>query len=206
MPKLSDTEKEARRARVLEGARRCFARYGYEGATVVRLEREIGLSRGAIFNWFPSKQELFLALAAEDNARLLALFADEGFDAVLDAVTEHEPDWLAVYLEFGRRLKADAGLRERWLAIAPPEARERSRAWIERGQASGDLRADVSSEEISQFLGVVIDGIVAQRALGFDAPESDVVRRFVRDATRAGPRSASGSRSDGDQAPESSSA
>jgi AcrR family transcriptional regulator len=206
VPKLSDTEKEARRARVLDGARRCFARYGYEGATVVRLEREIGLSRGAIFNWFPSKQELFLALAAEDNARLLALFAEEGFDAVLDAVTEHEPDWLAVYLEFGRRLKADPGLRERWLAIAPPEARERSRAWIERGQASGDLRADISAEEISQFLGVVIDGIVAQRALGFDPPERDVVRRFVRDATRAAPRSASDSGSDGDHAPESSSA
>ena len=58
------------------GARRCFARHGYEGATVVRLEEEIGLSRGAIFNWFPSKQELFLALAAEDNERFHALFAD----------------------------------------------------------------------------------------------------------------------------------
>jgi AcrR family transcriptional regulator len=185
VPKLSDQEKEARRARVLEGARRCFARYGYEGATVVRLEREIGLSRGAIFNWFPSKQELFLALAAEDNTRLQALFAEEGFDALLEAVTEHEPDWLAVYLEFGRRLKADPGLRERWIAISPPEARERSRAWIERGQASGDLRGDVSSEEIGQFLGVVIDGIVAQRALGFDPPASDVVLRFVRDATQA---------------------
>jgi AcrR family transcriptional regulator len=183
VPKLSDAEKESRRARVLQGARRCFARYGYEGATVVRLEREIGLSRGAIFNWFPSKQELFLALAAEDNTRLHALFAEDGFDALLEAVTEHEPDWLAVYLEFGRRLKADAALRERWLAIAPPEARDRSRAWIERGQASGDLRGDVSSEEIAQFLGVVIDGIVAQRALGFDPPPSAVVLRFVRDAT-----------------------
>src|SRR4030095_9222301 len=57
-------------------------RHGYEGATVVRLEREIGLSRGAIFNWFPSKQELFLALAAEDNERLLNLFAGGGFDAL----------------------------------------------------------------------------------------------------------------------------
>jgi AcrR family transcriptional regulator len=137
VPKLSETEKEARRRRVLEGARRCFARYGYDGATVVRLEREIGLSRGAIFNWFPSKQELFLALAAEDNTRLHGLFAEEGFDALLEAVTEDEPDWLAVYLEFGRLLKADAGLRERWLAIAPPEARERSRARIETGQAGG---------------------------------------------------------------------
>ena len=77
MPKLSETEKDARRRRVLDGARRCFARHGYEGATVVRLEREIGLSRGAIFNWFPSKQELFLALAAEDNERLHTLFAEE---------------------------------------------------------------------------------------------------------------------------------
>ena len=138
MPKLSDKEKEARRRRVLDGARRCFARYGYDGATVVRLEQEIGLSRGAIFNWFPSKQELFLALAAEDNARLHDLFAEGGFEAVFEAVTEHEPDWLAVYLEFGRRLKADAALRERWRAIAPPEARDRTLAWIERAQAAGE--------------------------------------------------------------------
>lgn len=171
---------------MLDGARRCFARYGYEGATVVRLEREIGLSRGAIFNWFPSKRELFLALAAEDNARLHALFAEEGFDALLEAVTEHEPDWLAVYLEFGRLLKADAGLRERWVAIAPPEARERSRAWIEYGQASGELRSDLSAEEIGQFIGVVVDGVVAQRALGFDPPPRELVLRLVRQAIRAG--------------------
>ena len=183
MPKLSETEKEARRRRVLEGARRCFARHGYEGATVVRLEREIGLSRGAIFNWFPSKQELFLALAAEDNARLHALFAEEGFDALLEAVTEQEPDWLAVYLEFGRRLKADAELRERWIQIAPPEARERSKAWIERAQASGELRSDVSAEEIGLFIGVVVDGVVTQRALGFDPPPSELVLRLVRDGT-----------------------
>lgn len=185
MPKLSETEKDVRRRRVLDGARRCFARHGYEGATVVRLEQEIGLSRGAIFNWYPSKQELFLALAAEDNERLHALFAEDGFDALLEAVTEHEPDWLAVYLEFGRRLKADAGLRERWLAIAPPEARERSRGWIEEGQAAGELRSDVSADAIGKFLGVVVDGIVAQRALGFDPPESELVLRFVRDATRS---------------------
>jgi len=185
VPRLSEAEKAARRRRVLDGARRCFARYGYERATVVRLEREIGLSRGAIFNWFPSKRELFLALAAEDSTRLHALFAEEGFDALLEAVTEHEPDWLAVYLEFGRLLRADETLRERWLAIAPPEALERSRAWIERGQAAGELRSDLSADELGQFLGVVIDGIVSQRALGFTPPQRELVLRLVRDATRA---------------------
>lgn len=186
MPKLSDAEKEARKRRVLDGARRCFARYGYERATVVRLEREIGLSRGAIFNWFGSKQELFLALAAEDSARLHALFAEEGFEALLEAVTGHEPDWLAVYLEFGRLLRSDAALRERWLANAPPEARERSRGWIERGQAEGELRSDVSPDELGRFLGVVVDGVVSQRALGFEPPPRELVLRLVGDAIRAG--------------------
>ena len=47
---------------ILDGARRCFARWGYEGATVPRLEREIGLSHGAIFNHFENKLDLFLEL------------------------------------------------------------------------------------------------------------------------------------------------
>ena len=187
MPKLSELEKDARRERILEGARRCFARYGYEGATVVRLEEEIGLSRGAIFNWFDSKEELFIALAARENERLLLLFAEQGLEAILDALLRDDPDWLAVYLEYGRRLRADADLRERWKTIAPEDARERSRAWIEDGQAGGRLRSDVTAHEIGQFLGVILDGIVVQRALGFEAPEPELLYRLTRDAIGAAP-------------------
>jgi AcrR family transcriptional regulator len=186
MPKLSEQEKDVRRERILGGARRCFARFGYEGATVVRLEEEIGLSRGAIFNWFPSKEALFLELATRDNARLLELLAEQGFEPLVRELVEEEPDWLAVYLEFGRRLRADSALRERWKDIAPEEAQVGARRWIEEGQRSGELRGDVKSEEIGRFLGVVLDGIVVQRGLGFDAPDADLVVRLVRDAI-AGP-------------------
>jgi AcrR family transcriptional regulator len=182
VPRLSEAEKTDRRERILDGARRCFARHGYEGATVVRLEEEIGLSRGAIFNWFPSKEELFIALAARDNERLLLLFAEEGLEGILDALLGDDPDWLAVYLEFGRRLRADADLRKRWETIAPETARDRSRAWIEDGQAANRLRSDVSVREIGQFLGVIFDGIVVQRALGFDAPDPELLRRLTADA------------------------
>ncbi len=185
MPKLSEPEKEARRERILDGARRCFARYGYEGATVVRLEKEIGLSRGAIFNWFDSKEELFIALAASENERLLLLFAEQGLEAILDALLRDDPDWLAVYLEYGRRLRGDADLRERWKTIAPQDARERSRAWIEDGQSGGRLRSDITAHEIGQFLGVILDGIVVQRALGFEAPEPELLHRLTRDAIGA---------------------
>jgi AcrR family transcriptional regulator len=189
VPRLSETEKHARRRRVLDGARRCFARHGYEGATVVRLEQEIGLSRGAIFNWFPSKQELFLALAAEDNERLHGLFAADGFEALVRAVSEDDPDWLAVYMEFGRLMKSDPELRERWKSIAPADARERSKAWIADAQAAGTLRADVDGEDIGRFLGVIVDGIASQRAFGFDAPATELVLRLTQDAIGSQPSS-----------------
>ena len=182
MPRLTEAQKTDRHERILDGARRCFARHGYEGATVVRLEDEIGLSRGAIFNWFPSKEELFIALAARDNERLLRVFAEQGLEAILDALLVDDPDWLAVYLEFGRRLRTDSELRERWKSMAPEDARERSRAWIEEGQAARRLRSDVSAQEIGHFLGVILDGIAVQRALGFEAPEPALLHRLTSDA------------------------
>lgn len=182
MPKLSEEAKQARRERILDGARRCFARHGYEGATVARLEEETGLSRGAIFNWYPSKEALFLALATRENARLLELIVEEGIDGFVRAVTEEDPGWLAVYLEFGRRLKASAELRERWLRLAPVELQERTRRWIVAAQERRELRADLDPDEIGRFLGVVFDGIVTQRALGFDAPPTELVLRLLRDA------------------------
>ena len=56
MPRLTVDNLQARRRAILDGARRCFARDGYEGATVRRLEQEIGLSRGAIFHHFRDKE------------------------------------------------------------------------------------------------------------------------------------------------------
>lgn len=185
MPKLSEADKELRRRRVLDGARRCFARHGYEGATVVRLEEEIGLSRGAIFNWFGSKQELFLALAAEDNARLHRLFAADGVEALLDAILRDDPDWLAVYHEFGRLLRSDAELRERWKELSPEGARQRTLEWIAAGQAEGRLRSDVRPEEVGRFVGVIVDGVVVQRALGFEPPDRTLLVRLLNDALAA---------------------
>ncbi len=188
MPRITDEARQERIERVLEGARRCFARYGYEGATVARLEDDIGLSRGAIFNWFPSKEELFVELARRDNERLLVMFAERGFAALVRTLVEEDPDWLAVYLEFGRRLRSDEAFRERWRELAAPDVRERSRSRLDEGQTAGTIRDDLTSEQIGRFLGVVLDGIVVQRGMGFEPPDPDAIVRLVEDAIRGGQR------------------
>ena len=65
MPKVSEDHLTARRRQILDGARRCFAEYGYDKATVRRLEKAIGLSRGAIFHHFRDKDTLFSSWLAK---------------------------------------------------------------------------------------------------------------------------------------------
>ena len=48
-----------RRHAILDGAGRVFARDGYEGASMAQIAREIGVSKGTLYNYFPSKAALF---------------------------------------------------------------------------------------------------------------------------------------------------
>ncbi|WP_226379510.1 TetR/AcrR family transcriptional regulator [Pseudonocardia sp. KRD291] len=83
MPRVSTDQLAARRRQILDGARRCFADHGYEGATVRRLETSTGLSRGAIFHYFRDKEALFLALAEEDARRMADVVAEQGLVQVM---------------------------------------------------------------------------------------------------------------------------
>lgn len=67
MPKTSEAAKEARRTQILDAAVRCFARTGYYATTIEDVVRETGLSRGALYLYFPSKEALYLAIADRWN-------------------------------------------------------------------------------------------------------------------------------------------
>ena len=165
VPKVSEQHRAERRRQILDGARRAFARHGYEATTVPRLEQEIGLSRGAIFSYFPSKLELFVALAEADQRRLAELWIADGFEAVVRHLGE-EPDWAGVYLDVPRMLRNDDALRRRWLEFNP-ELLERLGARLAEQQAAGELRSDLTLDALGRFLGVVVDGLAVQQGARF---------------------------------------
>src|ERR1044072_7289252 len=116
MPRLRPEHLDARRRAILDGARRAFARHGYEGATVRVLEHETGVSRGAIFHHFPDKESLFLALAEEDVAEMTRVVGERGLVQVMRELGERDPGWLGVQLEVARRLRTDPVFSRRWAA------------------------------------------------------------------------------------------
>ncbi|MGH3132318.1 MAG: TetR/AcrR family transcriptional regulator [Gaiellaceae bacterium] len=181
MPKISEERKAERREQILASARRCFAEHGYEGATVVRLEEAIGLSRGAIFNYFGSKEELFVELAVQDTARMSDLWVNEGLEAVVREVTELDPAWLGVYLELIRRVRTDGEFRAR-IEERQKDVMPVNRARIEEAQRSGEFRDDLDAREIGSFVNLVLNGLALQHAQGDEAPRAELVVALLEDA------------------------
>jgi TetR/AcrR family transcriptional regulator, transcriptional repressor of aconitase len=66
MPKISPQYRDERRAHILAAARRCFVRDGFHETSMQDLVREAGMSSGAVYRYFPSKDAMILAIA-EDN-------------------------------------------------------------------------------------------------------------------------------------------
>ena len=177
MPKISEERREARRAEILEAAQRCFAEHGYEGATVVRLEETTGLSRGAIFNYFPNKQALFVALTAASSDRFVEIWLERGFRALLEEIAHADPDWIPVQIEAARRIRTDPVFREQ-VELLVERNRERREERYERLRRQG-VRDDVPVETIVAFFSFLANGFAFERIAGGALPDLDQLMELI---------------------------
>ena len=185
MPRVTEDHLAARRRQILDGARRCFAEYGYESATVRRLEETIGLSRGAIFHHFRDKDTLFFELAREDAERMADVTAREGLIQVMrDLLAAPEQfDWLATRLEIARKLRNDPAFSRGW-AERSAELSAATAERLRRQKQAGRLRDDVPGDVLRTYLELVLDGLVARLASGDDPEKLSAVLDLVEDSVR----------------------
>jgi TetR/AcrR family transcriptional regulator, transcriptional repressor of aconitase len=196
VPRVSQDQLDARRQEILSGARACFARYGYEGATVRRLEEQTGLSRGAIFHHFRDKESLFLAVAEDDAAAMVATVARNGLVQVMRDLLDRAaptgpPDhgeadvagWLGTQLEVSRRLRTDPAFAKRWAARSDAIAAA-TRDRLVRQTKAGVLRTDIPVAVLAQFLELAYDGLVLHLAMGRPTDELTRVLDLIEAAVR----------------------
>jgi TetR/AcrR family transcriptional regulator, transcriptional repressor of aconitase len=174
MPRVSQDYLEAQRAEILEGARRCFAGYGYEEATVVRLEEATGRSRGAIFHHFPTKLDLFLAVLEQDAEREAARWEAGSVADVLAGLAAEDPDWATVVVEQSRRRRTDPAFQRRW-SRRTDLVRAALQALVARERTAGRLTDAVPDEVAARFISVVGDGLLLQRAILGHVPHAPEV-------------------------------
>ncbi len=65
MPRITDERREARRSEIVAAARRCFSRDGFHQTSMPDIAREAGMSAGAFYRYFPSKEDVILEIAGQ---------------------------------------------------------------------------------------------------------------------------------------------
>lgn len=132
--RLTRSERRAQtRERLLEAAGRLFARRGYHAVSVDEIAEEAGLTKGAVYSNFESKEDLFLTLFEEHLERRMAdirravdparSVEQQAEDAARDFLRflRTEPEWFLLSIEFWAYAVRDPGLRprfaERWSTV-----------------------------------------------------------------------------------------
>jgi AcrR family transcriptional regulator len=175
MPRVSDEYMTRRREEILEAAKACFAREGFHATSMRDIYRECGLSAGAVYNHFASKEEIVRALGEERlreaHAQREALELIEDPIEALRLLSAGAREQLASELDLLLELQlAGEALRNESIAEVSRRAFDATLetvvGLIGRAQRSGHLDPCVDADALARVLIGVFQGVVVQTAIG----------------------------------------
>ena len=151
---LDPTSKKGERTRraILDEAIAQFAVVGRRGTSVSSIARQIGLTPGAVYVYFPSKQALFEAAVDADAAGLIADALPEilagAFDGRFGRVFARLLSCLPAHPLARRVLAGEEGTGPERLIQLPSELRLHAglATALRRGQQDGTIRRDIDPE------------------------------------------------------------
>ncbi len=175
MPKLLESTREQRRRQLLDAAWRCIAREGFHDLTVDDVCADAGLSKGAFYSHFVSKEALLMGLIADDAASIARIAEDpttlrltpvQRIRRVTESMLMQGADPARV------QLRADVwGAMQTYPAVraavtaAVAERQRIFREWIDEAVRVGEMSIDFPSNALAALLLAISDGLVLHYAL-----------------------------------------
>lgn len=186
MPRLSAEKMKERRRRIAHAAYRCFVRDGYAAASVDAICGEAGISKGAFYVHFASKEALVHAVAelrAEEIGPLPGDTAEALADTIVDTLLASMLDTRAARFEMeGMSISiGDAVLTERLIANLEAIGARIAEA-IERVTGEGGARSGICATQAAAIVEAYCLGQIFRAALWTPEAIEDVrasMRRLI---------------------------
>jgi AcrR family transcriptional regulator len=179
LPKLKPETLAKRRDQILDAAERCFARNGFHSTSMQMICREAGVSAGALYIYFPSKEALIAGICERDRADFLERFSEvasaDDFLVALDKVAAHyfieeEVEKIALTVETGAEATRNDNVRKMMLECDRAIG-ESFASHLGQLARSGRIDPVLPPEDMAKLLQVLGDGLMWRRAIDpeFDA-------------------------------------
>jgi AcrR family transcriptional regulator len=187
MVRVTADTKEATRAKLLEAAAREFGRVGLERANIDTISLAAGYAKGTIYNYFASKEELFLVVVEEASTQAAAAALAPRTAPVrqrLRAVLAAFCDWAGAHDAFARVLVREClmgtpALHARVINAEAPFTGELT-AILEEGARRRQLRSDLAAEQLALAIAGLTDLALAQHwASGGTDPRREEIPELV---------------------------
>jgi AcrR family transcriptional regulator len=174
---------DALRERLLRAAAAVFARQGYDGTKIMDIVRESGLSTGAVYGRFRSKNDLLREAIVTHSSRTARVGPE--VDRVADLITavatrtadplsDAEAVRLEAYVTARREPEVAAALDESYHVF-----RERLAPLVAEAQVDGTVADDVDPDAVLFLVRVLSLGLLLHRGSGLPGPDDDAWRALV---------------------------
>jgi AcrR family transcriptional regulator len=193
VPRISKEREAAVRRRIFDAAISVFERHGFARASMSAIATQAGLSSGAIYTYFGSKEELFLSafgsLVEEQEAALTEAIADSrATSEAIDLAVEYMAhvaagggDFRGAGANFLLHAWATAEENESLRAMLlrrREHASALARAIIDDAVSRGELASDLDADGLALAITSLLDGLFLQRAeRGHDFSVDDARRQ-----------------------------
>jgi AcrR family transcriptional regulator len=173
MPKLKPGTLRARREHILDSALTCFAHGGFHATTMQAICHEAGVSPGALYVYFDSKEALIAGLCERDRAEFAERFANlasaPDFLEALAAIGEHyfvdeSPEKQRFVVEMGVEATRNPRIAEIFMSVDKYCA-DSFEALFQRLKDEGRIAPRVDIPTLAKVFSVVGDGMFWRRAI-----------------------------------------
>jgi AcrR family transcriptional regulator len=170
MPKVVPEYKDLAKKRIIDAAYKIFYKNGYHSSTMNNVAKEVGVSKGSLYSYFRSKEEILQTTNQLSTERFNDYFYSENS---LEPLEEIYNDMLksigAIHLDFEiTSLSYQNSKIQRVNRDSYKKKLDTLKFFVENQQKKGNIRDDVPAGNIAQLLMGVYTDISMQLIIGID--------------------------------------
>jgi len=179
MPRILQGYREEVRKKIVEAAHSLFLSKGYHGTTMGEIAKRLGVTKPALYQYFPGKEDLYAAVAEYGREKLADILErsfekgdlQNGSAMLFESLVHYVPQFNGMYSELMLLAAHNDRIRELLVRDRMDDLRVIER-FITRQQKKGLISDNLNPRNLAITCDALINGLLMDIMMGMDKEEA----------------------------------